>query len=364
MTKTKEEKEILFKKCPVCKKGEVAKITSKSFFGLLSSDNITCSNCKSDFIEQDEKEEERVFELDLSNSNMKNAYDGQALKVSEWERGTTDLDACINTNKLPNLKVVGLKIILSNDEKTHWYSGTRMMEERAVRNYQNFHVKGYSFGQAESHGELRSMDSGNLLLTNKRLIFNGDLKQVEYQLDKISSVEEYKDAVEIASSKRQKCQVYVVDEPHKWTVYIKIAISQFSKGKGTKQKTKITDDIVSDIDKHSLNEDVSKVNESLQNIKGALLKIQEKKNEQDTIFEEAKQLMKDYRYKEAEEKFKEAIKIKEYGYIYCGLGDLYYKWEKYDDAIATYKKALKIEPDIPYPKNAIEKVERKLSKKK
>ena len=145
MVKSNEEKEIILKKCPVCKKGEVAKITSKSFFGLLSSDAILCSNCKAKFIEQNEKEQERVFKLDLSDSNMKNAYDGQALKISEWERGISDFDFSIKNLKLPNVNIVGLKTILSNDEKTHWYSGARLMEERAVRNVQYSSVGGQGF---------------------------------------------------------------------------------------------------------------------------------------------------------------------------------------------------------------------------
>ena len=51
------------------------------------------------FIEQNKKEQERVLKLDLSDSNMKNAYDGQALKISEWERGSSDLDVCIQNKK-------------------------------------------------------------------------------------------------------------------------------------------------------------------------------------------------------------------------------------------------------------------------
>ena len=283
MANSNEEKEVIFKKCPVCKKGEVAKITSKSFFGLLSSNSILCSNCKAKFSLQAEKEEEKVFKLDLSESEMKNAYEGQSLKVSEWEKGTSDLDVCIQNKKLPNLKVVGLKTILSDDEKTHWYSGARAMEERMVRDVQFSSVGGHGFrvGQSRgvSHGELKSIDSGSLLLTNKRLIFNGDLKHFEYPLNKITSVEEWKDAVEIASGNRQKCQVYVLDEPHKWAVYIKIAISLFSKGSGKSQtKNNITNDIVSDIEKHSLKDDIAKTRESLEKMKEALLKIQQKKN--------------------------------------------------------------------------------------
>ena len=110
------------------------------------------------------------------------------------------------------------------------------------------------------------------------MVFNGDLKHFEYPLNKITSVEEWKDAVEIASINRQKCQVYVVDEPHKWAVYIKIAISLFSKGKNLSQsKMNITRAIISDRDKHSLKDDIAKTKESLEKMKEALIKMQERK---------------------------------------------------------------------------------------
>jgi len=244
MAKSNEEKEIIFKKCPICKKGKVSETNSKSFLGLVSSKNLMCSNCSAIFKEKEGREEERVFSLDLSKSKEKNKYDGQALKVSEWERGISDFDFSIKNLKLPNVNIVGLKTILSNNEKTHWYSGARLIEERAVRNVQHSSVGGHGFrvGQStgESHGELRTIDSGNLLLTNQRLVFNGNFKHIEYPLSKILHLEEYKDAIEVALKGRQRVQTYVVDEPHKWWAYLRLAVALLgvkSKGESkTKQK--------------------------------------------------------------------------------------------------------------------------------
>jgi hypothetical protein len=265
--------EVIFDKCPICKKGKVNNTNTKKFFGLVDSNQIKCDCCNAIFSEEDSKEGERVFELDLSESKEKNEYNGQALKVGEWKRGLSDLDFCIKNNKLPNLSVVGLKTVLGEGEKAYWYSSAVMMEERAVRNYNSYHMKGYSFGSAESHGALRRIDKGSLLLTNKRVAFNGDFKHMEYPLSKLSSLEEFKDAVEIGVSSRQKLQTYLVDEPKKWAVYIKIAINQLN-GKGDKKPLDLPP---TSSEKENLKDQLKQTQESLAKIKEQLVKIQEKK---------------------------------------------------------------------------------------
>lgn len=343
MTKTEPVFEyVIFEKCPVCKSGKVQELKPTGMLSFAKSSKIICNRCNARFKEGQAYQNERVFRLDLSNSDQKNKYDGDSLKLSEWKRGISDLDFCIQTNTLPQAQVVGLKIILNRDEQAHCYSGARLMEERAVRQSTGGAIrvtKGLYVGRSksESHGELRIIDSGSLLLTNKRLIFNGDMRNIEYRLDKIISVEEYKDAIEIGSSNRQKVQLFVVAEPHKWAVYITLAV-QNSQGE------------IKGRSKHSSSQGTEKVSEFAKGVT------------EFSLFDEAKQMMRDHRYKEAEKKFNEALSIKKHGFIYCGMGDLLYKLEKYDEAIKSYKAALKLEPDIPYPKRAIEKIERKLKK--
>jgi len=268
--------EVIFDKCPVCKKGKVSHISTKKFFGLMDSAQIKCDHCNAIFIEQDGKEDQRVFELDLSESKAESNYNGQALKMSEWKRGLSDLDFCIKNNSLPNLTVMGLKVVLEEGERTHWYSSAVMMEERAVRNYQSYRVKGYSFGNSESHGELRRIDKGNLLLTNKRIIFNGDFKHLEYKLDKVMALEEFKDSFEIGVSNRQKLQTFLVDEPHKWVVYTKIALSKI-KSKGKSEKNVSIEVSSTGSDATNIKQDLKKAQESLAKMKEQLVKIQEKK---------------------------------------------------------------------------------------
>ena len=231
--------EIVFKKCPICKKGKVEKLVPKGFFSFAKSTQIICDKCLAKFSEDEEYQEEPTYILDLSESDEKNKYEGETLKKSEWEKGISDLDLCIKTNNLPKANVVGLKIILKPGEQAHWYSSSKLMEERAIRRSHGGAVrvmKGVYVGgsQSESHGELRTIDNGGLLLTNQRLIFNGGFKNIEYPLSKIVSVEEHKDSIEIGSTNRQKVQLYVVQEPHKWATFVKMAV-QIAHSNGKKK---------------------------------------------------------------------------------------------------------------------------------
>jgi len=231
MTKDYPILETIFSSCPICKKGAVQKI--KKSGKLTSTTEILCNNCNAKFIEKDiKKYPERCFQLDLSKSDYTSPYDKELLRESEWKRGIPDIDYCIKTNALPIANIVGLNIILEPNEVTHWYDNAKLMEERAVRDTYGgaFRVtKGVYVGghRGQSHGELKTIDVGSILLTNKRLVFNGRLKNIIYDLNKIISVEQYKDAVEIGSSTKKKVQVFIVDDPKKLAAYLKIAIKNY-----------------------------------------------------------------------------------------------------------------------------------------
>lgn len=280
MAEKTEISEVVFDKCPVCKKGKVKNINTKKFFGLVDSSQIKCDNCSAIFIEKEEKEGEKTFELDLSESKEEHKYNGQVLKVGEWKRGLSDLDFCIANNKLPNLTVVGLKILLEEGERTHWYSSAVMMEERAVRQVQSYGIRGRGFysgtSTGESHGELRRIDKGSLLLTNKRIVFNGNFKHLEYPLNKLTSLEEFKDAIEVGVSNRQKLQTYLVDEPSKWATYIKIAINNMKSKGNSKNKATLEISAVSN-EPNNLKHEIKQTKESLAKIREQLVKLQEKK---------------------------------------------------------------------------------------
>lgn len=79
--------------------------------------------------------------------------------------------------------------------------------------------------------------------------------------------------------------------------------------------------------------------------------------------EKAKEYEKAKEFQKAEELYKKIAKMSRMGFDYCALGDICYKQDKFKDAIKAYEEAIKLEPIIPYPKNAIEKVKRKQKKR-
>jgi hypothetical protein len=222
--------EIIFDRCPVCQTGRVQNLKPTGIFGFAKSDKISCDYCQAIFIEQGVKEEEKAYKLDLSKSQKEHKYSGQTLKKSEWIRGITDLELCVKNRELPDCVLRSSGFILSENEKTHYFTEAKLYEERAIRQYIGGGVrigKGAYIGggQSESHPEVKRLDDGNLLLTNQRLIFNGLHRNNEYKLSNIIYVKDHIDAIEIGYTRKKKSQYFAVSEPSKWATYIKLAIS-------------------------------------------------------------------------------------------------------------------------------------------
>ncbi len=75
-------------------------------------------------------------------------------------------------------------------------------------------AKGVSFrlggasSRSVSHDEIQKIDTGTLTITNKRLIFTGSMKTLNYNLSKILSITEFKDAVGIQRDNKQKTEYF------------------------------------------------------------------------------------------------------------------------------------------------------------
>lgn len=90
--------------------------------------------------------------------------------------------------------------------RTGGYSGTRVRIAKGV----SVNVGGF---KAESHQELREIDSGTFTLTNKRLVFTGKLKSITIQLGKIVTVQPWGDsAIAITKENVQKVQYFSIPE--------------------------------------------------------------------------------------------------------------------------------------------------------
>ncbi len=120
------------------------------------------------------------------------------------------------------IKEAKTRLILQKDEELLYSQFSDFYEERAVRNYvrtgHSFRImKGWWYhmgsGQAESHGELRRIDSGILYITNKKFIFNGTFKNYNYNHNKLLSIEPFSDAIRIAVDGRQKTLTFTSDNP-------------------------------------------------------------------------------------------------------------------------------------------------------
>jgi hypothetical protein len=106
-----------------------------------------------------------------------------------------------------------------------------LYETRAVRHYASGRVGvrimkgvwiGKSRGRSMSTPELTCIDDGNLIVTSKRLLFDGTHTNRAVALDDIMSTNCGLDYVEIASSRRQKSMIYTVPNPLLLTVMVRL----------------------------------------------------------------------------------------------------------------------------------------------
>ncbi len=114
------------------------------------------------------------------------------------------------------------KLLLQKEERILFENVSDFYEERAVRQYVSSGqsvrlMKGWwirlGSGTAESHGELRKIDSGVLFITNKRFIFNGTFKNYNYNTNKIVTIEPFSDAIRLGVQGRQKTLTFMTNKP-------------------------------------------------------------------------------------------------------------------------------------------------------
>lgn len=124
---------------------------------------------------------------------------------------------------------ISVNIVLQEGEIPIRQESSKLYEARAYRVYggggtriRGIYVGG---GASESHQRLKEIDSGSLVLTNQRLIFDGGLENRTLKLKDIVSVESWSDAIEVSSSRRQKSQVYSVENPIIWSQLVRMAAS-------------------------------------------------------------------------------------------------------------------------------------------
>lgn len=126
-------------------------------------------------------------------------------------------------NKLPAIPV---NIILKPGEVGIFQEPSVLYESRAYRLYggggtriQGIYIGG---GASESHQRLRQIDTGRLILTSQRLVFDGQMESRAVNLWDVISANPWTDAIEVSSSRKQKSQICSVRNPLIWSRVIEM----------------------------------------------------------------------------------------------------------------------------------------------
>jgi hypothetical protein len=77
-------------------------------------------------------------------------------------------------------------------------------------------------GVLESQQRLKQIDSGNLILTNQRLVFDGSTENRTINIKDVLSAKAWSNAIEVSSSRRQKSRVFHVKNPIIWATMIQM----------------------------------------------------------------------------------------------------------------------------------------------
>lgn len=149
--------------------------------------------------------------------------------------------------KTPTIKT---SLILKNDEEAYIEDTVKLYEIRSASKSDRLYIGGRimkgiflggSTGVSRKFDELREIDSGKLVLTNKRVIFDGNFNARTIDLEKIISIEIYDDGFEIACEDKKQSQLYGgIRNPFLW----KNLITGIVKTKGVENRTLREDEIL------------------------------------------------------------------------------------------------------------------------
>lgn len=115
-----------------------------------------------------------------------------------------------------NLPTVAVKnVVLQKNETPYWLEPASLYEERVVRRrYEGGShgvsiriAKGLSYRVGAQRGQMVSdtaavpVSTGSLIVTNRRVIFQGDRKSFSFRLDKLLELECYQDGIRLTDDK-------------------------------------------------------------------------------------------------------------------------------------------------------------------
>jgi hypothetical protein len=244
--------------CLICKTGLMHPTIHTGTFGFGTRKMLICNNCGAGFEIKGQKY--KFSEISDTTQPLWLRYGHQTLTESEWirisEGGVSDeeqkkinieaealkkQEIAKQKEKDANDFLMGLEngripinyngqspVILKKDEVISIImENINLQEPRAVRQTQAAYggptirvAKGVSFrmggasARSESHEEIRVIDNGKLVLTNKRLIFIGSKRTVNIDLRKIMAIVPYKDGIESQRENKQKPEYFTGTDKH------------------------------------------------------------------------------------------------------------------------------------------------------
>jgi len=225
-----------YERCPACGAGRLSKTVSRGFMGLTSTESYSCPNCGAVFT----REGSNTFKLSRITDTSRPAwrdYANQTLSDEEWKRiadgGVSDarqreldldhLITAVREGQIPPLNAAALGSIVpkKGERLVATIPGVTLSEPRSVREThgggagpsfrvaKGVYIRAGGFAsRSEFHEEIRSIDSGTLTLTDRRLVFAGQKRTKNINLGKIVSIKPFKDGIAINREGKQKTEYY------------------------------------------------------------------------------------------------------------------------------------------------------------
>jgi hypothetical protein len=153
---------------------------------------------------------------------------------------------CQQFDREGGLPPISSHLFLKSGEQAFYSSSCNLWETRSVRNYQSggagFRIAkgiyvGGSKGKSVSNQELTRIDEGTLVVTNKRVVFDGATTDRTIILNKIMSLNKDSSAVELSIEGRQKSLYFEVGNAYILDAVLRVCIgaenpADFSVGDG------------------------------------------------------------------------------------------------------------------------------------
>jgi len=161
------------------------------------------------------KADARVTEEELTDLRRLQSYLGiqdALVQGTQQELARLRLLTEISDGHLPSTTVSGL--VLQRSETAHWCEPATLLEERVVRRrYEggtsgvsirimkgvSYRVGGYR-GHSVAETGIVPVSTGDLVITSKRIVFNGDRKSFALKFDKLLGVEPYVDGIRLSAA--------------------------------------------------------------------------------------------------------------------------------------------------------------------